>query len=360
MNTKLRNIKTLSLLISATMMQTAWADIPRTADGKPDLNGSYNVATLTPTQRPKLFGEKEYLTKEEADKMAADEAALIAEGDEELDPDRAAPPKGGDGNFELGAGGVGGYNTFWIDRGDGAASVDGKFRTSIVTEPSNGRFPEFTGAAKMRLAKRYANYGKVAAANDRAWWLEEGEDVEGPYDDPEVRTTSDRCLQGFGSTGGPPMLPTLYNNVKRIVQTPDHILILIEMVHDSRIVRMNSEHISPDIRKWMGDSIGHWEGDTLVIDTTNFNDTPGLYNATRDLHVVERFTRTEDALHYSFTVEDPNTWTEPWSGSYNWPRSEETVYEYACHEANYAMGNILRGARILEAEYREKAAADKE
>ena len=180
MNTKLRKTKILSLLIAATITQAAWADIPRTADGKPDLNGSYNVATLTPTQRPKAFGDKAYLSKEEAEKMANDEAALIALGDEELDPDRAAPPKGGDGNFELGAGGVGGYNTFWIDRGDGAASVDGKYRTSIITVPSNGRFPEFTLPAKMLLAKRHANYSNVESGNDRAWGLEDGDEVAGP------------------------------------------------------------------------------------------------------------------------------------------------------------------------------------
>ncbi len=147
------------------------------------------------------------------------------------------------------------------------------------------------------------------------------------------------------------MLPILYNNLKRIVQTPDHVMILVEMVHDARIIRLNSEHVSSDIRKWLGDSIGWWEGDTLVVDTTNFNDHPGMYRATRDLHVVERFSRIdENSLLYSFTVEDPNVWTEPWSGEYPWPASAHPVYEYACHEANYAMGNILRGARLLEQE----------
>ena len=148
------------------------------------------------------------------------------------------------------------------------------------------------------------------------------------------------------------MLPVLYNNLKRIVQTPSHIMILVEMVHDARIVRLNSEHVAPEIRKWMGDSIGWWEGNTLVVDTTNFNDTPGFTRATRDLHVVERFTPMDNgALLYQFTVEDPNTWTEPWGGEYPWPASKDVVYEYACHEANYAMGNILRGARLLETEW---------
>jgi hypothetical protein len=182
-----------------------------------------------------------------------------------------------------------------------------------------------------------------------AWWLDL--DGPGPYDDPESRTLSDRCLLGFGSTGGPPMLPVLYNNLKRIVQTPDHVMILVEMVHDARVIRLGSEHADPSVRRWLGDSIGWWEGDTLVVDTTNFTDRPALNLATRDLHVVERFTRLDDqTLLYSFTVEDPNVWTEPWGGEYPWPATSDRVYEYACHEANYAMEGILKGARILEAE----------
>ena len=150
---------------------------------------------------------------------------------------------------------------------------------------------------------------------------------------------------------GPPMLSTLYNNHKRIVQSPDHIMILTEMVHDARIVRMNAEHAPADVRRWVGDSIGWWDGDTLVVDTINFNDTPSLGAATRDLHVVERFSRIdEDTLLYNFTVEDPNTWEGPWTGEYVWPQTDEPVYEYACHEGNYSMGNILRGARRLERE----------
>ena len=352
MKTKSRNLKIMSLLLAAAVTQAATADIPRTKSGKPYLGGSYNVATLTPAQRPEMFGDNKYLSKEEADKIAAEEQALIKAGDVELDPDRKAPPKGGDGNFALGAGGVGGYNSFWIDRGDNAMTVDGKFRTSIVTEPANGRYPEMTMPAKMRLAKRYKDYGKISKANDRAWWLEEGDDYPGPYDHPETNTTSDRCLQGFGSTGGPPMMPTLYNNVKRIVQTPDHIMILIEMVHDSRIIRLNSKHLPSDQRKWLGDSIGWWEGQTLVVDTRNFREDTGLYGGDENLHLVERFSQLDNGdLLYHFTVEDPTIWETPWSGEYSWTRSDNSVYEYACHEANYAMGNILRGARILESEY---------
>ena len=147
------------------------------------------------------------------------------------------------------------------------------------------------------------------------------------------------------------MLPGLYNNFKRIVQSEDHVMILLEMVHDARVIRMNAEHLPPDTRKWLGDSVGHWEGDTLVVDTTNFREETGLYGGDENLHLVERFTMREDGnLLYSFTVDDPTAWTQPWSGEYVWKRSNEPVYEYACHEGNYAMGNILRGARLLEQE----------
>ena len=163
----------------------------------------------------------------------------------------------------------------------------------------------------------------------------------------------------MAEAGGPPMLPALYNNLHRIVQTEDHVMILSEMVHDARIVRMNSEHVPADVRKWLGDSIGWWEGDTLVVDTTNFRDTPALYLAGEDLHVVERFRKLDDnTLLYSFTVKDPKVWTTSFSGEYPWPRTEDRLFEYACHEGNIAMGNMLRGARILEADKAaEKSAA---
>ena len=163
---------------------------------------------------------------------------------------------------------------------------------------------------------------------------------------------------GFGSTAGPPMLSVLYNNMKRIVQTEDTVVILVEMVHDARIVRMNAEHNPPEIRSWLGDSVGHWEGDTLVVDTTNFTDNPSFGAASRNLHVVERFTRLDaDTLLYRFTVDDPTVWTAPWSGEYVWPASDDRVYEYACHEANYSFGGILRGARVLEEDARLAAEA---
>ena len=154
------------------------------------------------------------------------------------------------------------------------------------------------------------------------------------------------------------MLPVLYNNLKQIVQTKNTVMILNEMVHDARVIRINGKHEAPEIRRWLGDSIGRWEGDTLVVDTTNFNDTPALNGATRNLHVIERFRRIDaKSLLYGFTVEDPTVWTKPWSGEILWPATGERIFEYACHEGNYSFTGILRGARLLEAEAEKKKAA---
>ena len=337
-------MKTLFLLILLTGVH-ALADIPRTPDGKPDLSGTYDIATLTPLERRSQFGDNQFLTPEEAQEIADADAKGLADNSSGSDPNRGAPPDGGDGSPGA-AGNVGGYNTFWIDNGDGYAEFDGKFRTSIVYDPANGRRPDRTEASKKRNEERRKFYRPNIG---EAGWLEL--DGPGPYDHPESRPLAERCILGLGSTAGPPMMPVLYNNLKRIGQTPDTIMILIEMNHDARIIRMNSEHVSSDVRKWLGDSIGYWEGDTLVVDTTNFTDRPSLSGATRDLHVVERFKLVdENTILYSFTVDDPGTWTAPWSGEYPWPKSDNSLYEYACHEGNYALGNIMRGARLLEAD----------
>ena len=329
--------------------------LPRTASGHPDLSGTYDVATLTPLMRPPQYGEKQFLTAEEAKKIVEDERARMAKGQAQSDPDREAPPEGGappvglDESFleSSGAGSVGGYNNFWIDRGTENFEIDGKVRTSILFDPPNGQLPAMTAEGQKRMASLF---GEFRRKNDgTAWWL--NEQGPGPYDDPERRPHAERCILGFGSVSGPPMLPVLYNNMKKIVQTEDHVMILVEMNHDARIVRMNQEHLPPTVRKWMGDSVGRWEGDTLVVDTTNFNENPGLFMASDALHVVEKFTRLDSGtLLYEFTVEDPKTWSKPWSGQYPWPASSNRVFEYACHEGNYALGNIMRGARLLETE----------
>ena len=317
---------------------------PRTADGHPDLQGTYDVATLTPLERP--AGAKVVLTDEEAAKLEKQVAARDEAGKRPLAANRAAPPKGGDGSVGP-LGNVGGYNNFWVDPGSSYTIVDGEKRTSIIVDPPDGRVPPLTPAARQRAAARLARPTSDATESRDA-----GLEPAGSYDDPERRPLGERCLLGFGSTAGPPALPNyFYNNLHQIVQTPDSVMILTEMVHDARIVRMNATHLPRTIRKWMGDSVGHWEGDTLVVDTTNFTDKTRYRGSTEGLHVTERFSRVADhALLYRFTIEDPSTWAKPWTGEYTWPATNERIFEYACHEANYALGNILRGARLRERE----------
>ena len=311
-------------------------EIPRTPSGRPDLSGTYDISTLTPMERPEELGEKMALSAEEAAEIAENQRQRRARRNAPSDPNRGAPPEGGS---------VGGYNNFYIDNGDAAFQVDGQWRTSILIDPPDGRYPPRVDGTVGRGA-RTPNPGT-------AFWLEEGLDAPGPYDDMEQRPYGERCMVGFGSTGGPPMLPVLYNNHKRIVQTEDTIMVLTEMVHDARIIRMHAEHDPPEIKKWLGDSIGRWEGDTLVVETTNLVDRPGFRRGTGNMTVTERF-RMESAgtLIYTFTVDDPTVWTAPFTGEYAWPRSDNKVFEYACHEANYALQGIMRGARLLEAEFR--------
>ncbi|MEO8027561.1 MAG: hypothetical protein ABI823_13860 [Bryobacteraceae bacterium] len=348
----MRSSATISCALLLAAGSLPGADTRRTPDGHPDLSGLYDIATLTPLVRPPNVGGRLNLTDAEAKAIAKADADRKAKLNVASDPNRKAPPAGGDGS-EGAAGNVGGYNTLWVDNGNGAFKIDGTWRTSILIDPPDGRFPEMTSNARKRAMER----GRLQRPNrGDAWWIKEGI-TPGPFDDPEIRGLAERCLLGFGSSAGPPALPVLYNNVKQIVQTKDTIVILNEMVHDVRTVRMNAKHDPPDIRKWLGDSVGHWEGDTLVVDTTNFNDHPALFSATRDLHVVERFKRLDDkTLLYRFTVEDPSVWTKPWTGEYVWPATESRIYEYACHEGNYSFANILRGARLLEAEALAKPA----
>ena len=318
---------------------------PRTPDGRPDLQGTYDLATLTPLERP--TGVNAVLTAEEAAKLEAGVAARTEAGDRPISGNRAAPPKGGDGSAGA-AGNVGGYNTFWLDGGSSYTIVNGERRTSLIVDPPDGRVPAFTLAAQKRVASLLARPTSDATqSNDPGL-----ETAPGAYDDPERRPLGERCLLGFGSTSGPPALPNyFYNNLHKIVQTPNAIMILNEMVHDARIVRMNAQHLPPTIRKWMGDSVGRWDGDTLVVDTTNFTDHTRFRGASRDLHVVERFTRVGPrTLLYRFTIEDAATWARPWTGEFAWPATDELLYEYACHEANYALENVLRGARRRESD----------
>ena len=331
-------------------------DIPRTRDGKPDFSGTYDVSTLTPFTRPAQFGNRLILTNDEAIAIARADFERKEQNQRGSDPNRTAPPQGGDGSTGA-AGNVGGYNTFWIDNGTTVVQVDGEFRSSIITDPLNGQLPpvanEVENARRAALGAGEAPVREGGANDGTAYWLDAGLDAPGPYDNPENRPFAERCIMSFGSTAGPPMLPALYNNFKKIVQTEDTVMIQIEMVHEARIVRMNDEHDPPELKKWLGDSIGWWEGDTLVIETTNFRDTPNFSRGSENMKVTERFRYQDaDTVIYSFTVEDPSVWSAPFSGEYNWPRTDNKVFEYACHEANYALEGIMRGARLLEAEYR--------
>ena len=337
---------TLTILATYALGGSESSD-PRTPWGTPDFTGTYDTATLTPLERPRYYGTNLYVTKEQAEKAARDWEAGVAQNSAKKDPNREAPPEGGDGSRGP-SGNVGGYNAFWIDQGDSMNLVDGKYRRSILTYPENGRIPAVTATGRDRFREIAKSWGGQNTGT--ATWLSRG-DGSGPYDNPERLTLADRCLQGFSSTGGPPMMPALYNNHKRIVQGPNTIVILVEMVHDARVIRLNSEHPPEDVELWMGDSIGWWEDDTLLIETTNFNDTPAQMPGSRNMKVTEKFKRNDErSLLYSFTVEDPTVWKDKWSGEYTWPESDENLYEYACHEGNYAMGNILRGARRLERE----------
>jgi hypothetical protein len=325
--------------------------VPRTPDGHPDLQGTYDLATLTPLQRAP--GSPLILTEEQARKLESQVADRSAKANAPIDADRAAPPKGGDGTPGP-YGNVGGYNNFWLDPGSQYTMIDGQKRASLIVDPPDGRAPALTAAARERQASRQARPTSDQAARED----DPGFEGASAYDDPEIRPLAERCLVGFSSTSGPPMLPTyFYNNLHQIVQTPDAVMILTEMVHDARVIRIGGRHLPPTVRKWLGDSIGHWDGDTLVVETTNFTDNTRFMGSTSTLKITERFTRLNaKTLRYQFTVEDPATWTRPWTAEYAWPLTNEPVYEYACHEGNYAMGNILRGARLKEA---DEAAAKK-
>ena len=325
-------------IVAIAPFQLGYAD-----SAKPDLSGTYDVATLTPLRRAAHFGNNLFLTQEEAGQLAARDYARLEEDSRVSDPNRQAPPEGGDGSPGA-AGNVGGYNAFWIDNGDRAFALNGKFRTSIITFPENGRQPEMTAVGAQRALERR---NRRRTNTGTAWWL--SEEGPGPYDHPELRPLAERCLLGFGPVAGPPMIPALYNNVKRIVQTGEYVMILAEMVHDARVIRMHAKHRPANVRTWLGDSIGWWEGDELVVETTNFRSQPALYGADENLKVTEWFSRLDDnTLHYRFEVKDPTVWTDVWRGDYPWPATKEKLFEYACHEGNYALGNIMRGARILE------------
>jgi hypothetical protein len=296
--------------------QKGWT-VPRTPDGKPDLQGIWTNATITPMERPANLAGKPTLTEAEAKAYEKANYEELVKQDGQSDGPLIAA---------AGSSGTGGYNVLFVDRGTELARVDGVKRTSLVVDPPDGRVPPITPAARERNAAMMRGYAN--------------------FDNVKARPLSERCLIGFGSTSGPPMLPVLYNNTYQIVQTPDSIMILIEMVHDARIIRMNATHAPPTVRQWLGDSIGHWEGDTLVVDTTNFTDKTRFRGSSENLHVIERFQRVDPTtVLYRVSIDDPSTFSKIWTMEYPFSATKGPVYEYACHEGNYSMVDILGGAR---------------
>jgi len=333
----------------------AAAALPRTADGHPDFQGVYDVATTTPIERPAEAKGRPTLTNEEAAAAEAYDREHEAQDAAPVAADRGAPKVGGERVAtktwleqveQFAGGGTGGYNRFWLEQGRQLVKVDGQVRSSILIDPPDGKMPPMKPEARQRNARlRAASVDPSAGEGATAG-------PAGAFDGPESRPLAERCLLGFGSTSGPPSLPNyFYNNLKQIVQTKDTVLILNEMVHDARVVRIGGKHLPSNIRSWMGDSIGWWEGDTLVVDTTNFTGKTQFNGSHDQLHVVERIRRTDaNTLLYRFTIEDPTTWDRSWTGEYPWKATSDKIYEYACHEGNYAMGGMLRGARQKEAE----------
>lgn len=293
--------------------------LPRTADGHPDLQGVFDYATATPLQRPAAFANKSHFTEAEA---AEFERSVAANRDRAEAADSAPLP----------AGQVGGYNQFWYEFG---TKIVPDRRTSLITDPENGMLPPLTPEAQKRADQHRARLRQLA---------------EGPED----RDASERCLLGYNS--GPPMVGVGYNQHVQIVQTPTYVVIHNEMVHTARIVSLDGRPFSPaGMHTWGGESRGHWEGDTLVVETRNFNDkqwnqfSGWNWASDENLRVTERFSLSDaNTIRYESTVIDPTVWTSPWTAVAALRRTNDMMFEYACHEGNYGMEGILRGARAEE------------
>ena len=317
-----------AVVVSLLAAPAAAQSSARTAWGDPDVQGAWDFRTITPLERPEELADQEFLSEEEA---ARREQEVVNRNEELLN--RAARRTESTESVDRGEEGAPGfYNNFWLDQGTNTVATR---RTSLIVDPPNGRLPEMTEEGAERTAARRA-------------YLEEH-----PADSYVDRTPFDRCILGFNA--GPPITPGGYNQILQVFQTPDHVALVTEMVHTVRVVPLDGRPTLPaHMRQWSGDSRGHWEGDTLVIETTNFNDERRWRGTTPDMTLVERLTRVDDGtLDYTFTVNAPNTWSESWTASIPMQRSAEPMYEYACHEGNYSMTGILGGHRRDE----ERAAA---
>ena len=293
--------------------------------GDPDLQGVWTNASLTTLERPDYFDSLEI--SEEQVIAAKNNSERFNEALDNPYETGETPESGGD---------VGGYNVAWMDPGNDFIKLNGKYRSSIITYPENGKLPR-------RLTR----------------WAIEGPSIYRMFtraDHPEERSLGERCIVGFGSSGGPPMLNVLYNNHYQIVQSPGYVMIMVEMNHDARIIRLNSDHNPDNMKPWLGDSVGWWEGETLVVKTINHHPQQKFRAAIRHqilmmegAEVTERFTRTgTNEILYQFEVNDKKAYRETWKGEMPLRSTNSKMYEYACHEGNYAMANILAGARAEE------------
>ena len=303
---------------SAAATAKPWTP-PHTADGQPDLQGYWTNVTLTPLQRPANLAGKEFFSEQEA-----------VEYEKQIVSTNNADRRDGAAAQDLSRA----YNDFWWDRGTKVVKTR---RTSLIIDPPDGRLPPLRPEATQRIAARRGGRGGPAG---------------GALDGPENRPLAERCL--LWATAGPPMMPSFYNNNYHIVQNKDYVVILVEMIHDARVIPIdNRPHLPGEVLQWLGDARGHWEGDTLVVETTNFTNKTSFQSTSKDMKLVEKFKRTDaDTLMYEFTVNDPSTYERPWTAQIPMSKTEGPIVEYACHEGNYSMTNILSGARA-----EEKAAA---
>ena len=316
--------RTLFLFLAALSLVRTFAAGPGTNPGAhPGFDGIWNSATATPLERPLQLKDKAFFTPEEATEWERQ----VAESNQEPSPQAASKNAG-----------TGTYNTVYREFGSLTVKT---LRTSIVTDPPDGRIPALTPTAAAVKRRRVDGMKNAASAQDTG--------------------LQDQCLAFL--TAGPPMLPYSYNSNYQIMQTRDAFVVHAEMIHDTRIIHLDGRpHVSREIRLWLGDSVGHWAGATLVVDTTNFNDGGGFYGDAggnfgwdRNLHLVERFSLLDaDTLLYRFEIDDPTAFTQPWKGELTMARSPGPIYEYACHEGNYAMTDILGGARKADAEKEKK------
>jgi hypothetical protein len=312
-------VLTVTLLVPPSLAGQArkWTP-PRTPDGKPDLQGTFTFSTITPLQRPAALAGKDVLTPEEAAAWEANENKR--QNRDLFDPEKGAP---GLGYAPRAQGGVLSYNEFWYERGN---QMTEDKRTSLIVDPPDGRIPMGPRNGAPRVPSNFDSYENLSLA--------------------------DRCLLGFNA--GPPMVSSTYNNNLQIVQTPGYVVVVTEMIHEARIIPTDGRPHGK-LPRWTGDSIGRWEGDTLVVDTINFKRETSLSGSSATTHLVERFTRVDPkTIRYEFTVEDPRTYARPWTAMMPLRAIDELIYEYACHEGNYGMRGILAGARTLEAEAAKK------